>query len=134
MTTYACCCTRHVSFPPVAREQSGSEKVFLSGNYPQQGSVKGQRGSPSGLYAVQCQRNFQGKENNKKKASADLCLFGLRNGKAVCFFMQRSYASVPQIPGALHKGVSDMLARLSQGQQPDVTGKCYKRQREKSLR
>lgn len=28
-----------------------------------------------------------------------------------------------QIPGALHKGVSEKLASLSQGQQPDVTGK-----------
>lgn len=49
-------------FPPLAREQSSSEEVFFSGNYPQQGSFKGQRGSPGGLYAVQHQRNFQGKE------------------------------------------------------------------------
>jgi len=28
-----------------------------------------------------------------------------------------------QIPGALHKGVSDKLASLAQGKQPDVTGK-----------
>lgn len=29
---------------------------------------------------------------------------------------------VLQIPGALHKAVSDKLARLVQGKQPDVTG------------
>lgn len=53
---------RVISFPPIAREQSGSQEVFFSGNYPQQGSVKGQRGSPADLYALQCQRNIQGKE------------------------------------------------------------------------
>lgn len=49
-------------FPPIAREQSSSEEVFFSANYPQQGSFKGQRGSPGGLYAEQHQRNFQGKD------------------------------------------------------------------------
>lgn len=49
-------------FPPLAREQGSSEEVFFSGNYPQQGSFKGQRGSPGGLYAEQHKRNFQGKE------------------------------------------------------------------------
>lgn len=38
----------------------------------------------------------------------------------------KTYGSLLQIPGALHKGVSDKLASLSQGQPPDVTGKnCH---------
>ncbi|XP_075898762.1 DEP domain-containing protein 7-like [Nelusetta ayraudi] len=40
-------------------------------------------------------------------------------------FMLCNIKEIFKIPGALHKGVSDKLASLSQGQQPDVTGATY---------
>lgn len=42
---------------------------------------------------------------------------------AIQLFVTKTQCSLLQIPGALHKGVSEKLASLSQGQQADVTGK-----------
>lgn len=61
------------------------------------------------------------------KKNTDYSLCGLINRKAVQLYATKNVkCSLPQIPGALHKGVSEKLASLSQGQQPDVTGNCHK--------
>ncbi|KAG8012924.1 DEP domain-containing protein 7 [Nibea albiflora] len=40
-------------------------------------------------------------------------------------FMLSNIKDIFKIPGALHKGVSDKLAGLVQGKQPDVTGSTF---------
>lgn len=115
--------------PHTDGEQAGGEEVFLSGGPPHQGSFQGEGGPDGGLHAQQRKGHFYGETMSRcipSVLSSGFYLDSPQMSHGLCRGIISTLFSLLQIPETLHKGVSDKLASLAQGMQPDVMGKRKK--------